>query len=128
MVQIGTNVIVTGSGSVNLSGLTQGVNYNNFTNFFTNTQLYAGPAAFENGVVKSYSGLSGPSTIGTDPHVVLSPDSSASTGALFGLVSNDQSNGDGTGKPLLFLPHTYASNAVLAGTPPIPTRRMRISA
>jgi len=114
--QIGSNVVVTGSGSVNLSSLTFGANDNNFTNTFTATQLYAGPAAFGNGVVKSYSGLSGPSTIGTDPDAVWSPDIAGSTGDLFGLVSNDQSNGDGTGKPLLFLPQSYTSNASLAGT------------
>jgi len=115
--QIGRDVVVTGSGSVNLSDLSFGDSTNEFTNTFTATQLYAGPAAFSNGAVKSYAGLQGPSTIGTKADAVLLPDDSvASSGDLLGLVSNDQSNGDGTGKPLLILPQSYTSNEPLAGS------------
>ena len=115
--QIGSNVVVTGSGSVNLTALNVEYDDDNFTNTFTDIQLFAGPAAFADGLVTAYSGLSGPSTIGAIPNVLLLPDDSAdSNGNLFGLLSNDQSNGDGTGRPLLFLPQSYTSSALLAGT------------
>jgi hypothetical protein len=114
--EVGQNVVVTGSGSVNLSALMPGESRNDFTNVFTSTLLFAGPAAFDNGLVTFWSGLSltGPLSIGSDPLFTDNPTSGS--GDLFGLVSNDNSGENGDGKPLIVLPQGYISGTSLSGT------------
>ena len=115
--QEGGDVVVTGSGSINLSGLTFVENRTNFSNLFTATQLFVGPQT-DAGSVSIWSGLSGPASIGTDDFIIETPDASpaASFGALFGIISNDFSGPAGSGKPLLVLPLGYISGAALSGT------------
>lgn len=110
--EIGGNVVVTGSGSVNLDGLTFDRSSDTFTNVLTSIQVYAGPNSFDDGSVDIYSGLTGSPSIGSDPLVSENP-TSFSGSNLFGLVSNDQSNSDGSGKALLVLPRGYVSGTDL---------------
>lgn len=115
--QEGGDVVVTGSGSINLSGLTFVENRTNFSNLFTATQLFVGPQT-DAGSVSIWSGLSGPASIGTDDFIIETPDvsSAASFGSLFGIISNDFSGPAGSGNSLLVLPLGYISGAALSGT------------
>jgi hypothetical protein len=49
--QVGNDVVVTGSGKAITSGLTSLGNAPDFTNVYTYSQVYSGPAAFDNGAV-----------------------------------------------------------------------------
>jgi hypothetical protein len=110
--QVGGDVVVTGSGSINLSGLTLKTSPNDYDNIFTPTQLYAGPEFISDGV-KQWSGLTGPSIIFASG-TTLPPNNG--TGNLFGVVSDDTSDPGGTRLPLLVLPRSYVSGAALSGT------------
>ena len=114
--QVGADVVITGSGSIDTSGLTAGSTSDTFTNLLTDTQLFAGPAAFSNGSIRFWSGLSGPAFLGSDSNVLELPDDSISSsfGDLFGIQSD--SIGNGAGIPLLVLPQTYVSGSSLSGT------------
>lgn len=111
--EVGGDVVVRGSGSINLDGLTFKGSLDDYTNIFTSIQLYAGPAAFGDGAVDQWSGLSGPSTISSTPDSFLAD---AGTGNLFGVVSDDTSDPCATRLPLLVLPRSYVSGAALSGT------------
>jgi hypothetical protein len=112
--EVGGDVVVRGSGTINLSGLSLKASPDDYTNIFTSIQLYAGPANIGDGVVDQWSGMTGPSTIGTDDSVVIPAD--AGTGDLFGVVSDDRSDPGGTRLPLLVLPRSYVSGTALNGT------------
>ena len=112
--EVGGDVVVRGSGTINLSGLTLKASLNDYDNIFTSIQLYAGPATIGDGVVDQWSGMTGPSTIGTDDSVFIPADAGA--GSLFGVVSDDTSDPGGTRQPLLVLPRSYVSGAALSGT------------
>ena len=113
--EVGGDVVVRGSGSINTAGLTLVESLDNYNNIFTAIQLYVGPATTGVGVsVDQWSGLMGPSAISTDDLLAIDPDSV--TGNLFGIVSNDGSGTGGAGKPLLVLPRSYVSGAALSGT------------
>ena len=112
--EVGLDVVVRGSGSINLSGLTLKASLNDYDNIFTSIQLYAGPATIGDGVVDQWSGMTGPSTIGTDDSVFIPADAGA--GSLFGVVSDDTSDPGATRLPLLVLPRSYVSGAALSGT------------
>ena len=112
--EVGGDVVVRGSGTINLSGLTLKASLNDYDNIFTSIQLYAGPATIGDGVVDQWSGMTGPSTIGTDDSVFIPAD--AGTGNLFGVVSDDRSDPGGTPLPLLVLPRSYVSGTALNGT------------
>lgn len=106
--EIGGNVVVRGSGSVNLDGLTLRFSSDTYTNALTSIQVYAGPNAFDDGSVDVYEGLKGSSTsISSDPELSENP-TSYSGSNLFGLVTND-----GSDKPLLVLPRGYISGTEL---------------
>lgn len=111
--QVGLDVVARGSGTINLSGLTLKASPDDYTNIFTSTQLYAGPAALGDGQVDQWSGMTGPSIIfasGVESYA------DTGTGNLFGVVSDDTSDPGGTRQPLLVLPRSYVSGAALSGT------------
>ena len=110
--EVGGDVVITGSGSINLSGLTLKTSPNDYDNIFTPTQLYAGPEFISDGVTQ-WSGLTGPSII-FESGAALHADTG--TGNLFGVVSDDTSDPGGTPLPLLVLPRSYVSGAALSGT------------
>lgn len=117
--QVGGDVVVRGSGTINLSGLTPQGTDNTYTNIFTDIQVYAGPAPeVPDGHVKFWSGLTGGAPTISNSGDFIEPDhsSSASFGDLFGLVSQDTRAGVNFGLPLLVLPQGYLSGAVLSGT------------
>jgi hypothetical protein len=117
--QVGLDVVVRGSGSINLSLLTPKGTNDTFTNIFNDIHAYAGPAAEnDDGEVGFWSGLTGgPATISsTIDNLTPAVSLSASFGDLFGIISNDGSGTDGAGKALLVLPQGYVSGAVLSGT------------
>ena len=107
--QVGDDVVVTGSGSAITTGLTSPGGLTDFTNVLTNDQIFAGPNAFDDGVVSLWNGLSGPRVFGSDPDVTENP--SAGSGQLFGILA-----GSGTGSPQLVLPGGYSSGTSLGGT------------
>ena len=112
--QDGNDVVVIGSGSANTLGLSAPTPASDYTNVITDTQIYAGPAAFS-GVtvppvdVNLWSGLTGPSSFGSDPNFTANPDSG--NGDLFGIVA-----GSGMGQSVLVLPFNYVSGDSLNGT------------
>jgi hypothetical protein len=110
--EVGGDVVVRGSGSINLDGLTLDKLNVHFDNIFTPIQLYAGPV---DGQVDQWSaiGLTGPAAIGTVEE--FGEPATDGTGQLFGIISADTSPG-GTGRPLLVLPTGYVSGAALSGT------------
>jgi hypothetical protein len=114
--QDGNDVVVIGSGSANIDGLTNPAQDDDYTNVLTDSQIYAGPAAFTNNVntpdvaVNLWSGLTGPSFFGNDSSVSEYP-SSGSLNDLFGIVADN-----GMGQSLLVLPLNYQSGTSLAGT------------
>jgi hypothetical protein len=109
--EVGGDVVVRGSGSINLSGLTFKDSTEVYDNIFTSIQLYAGPETISDGV-DQWSGMTGPSTISSTSDSFLAD---TGTGNLFGIVSDDTSEG-GTRLPLLVLPRSYVSGAALSGT------------
>jgi hypothetical protein len=114
--QVGSDVVVIGSGTANTTnGLAAPISDNDYTNILTDTQIYAGPAAFSNDLntpdvaVKLWGGLTGPSLIGNDPAIFENP--IFGSGDLFGIFADN-----GTGQSLLVLPSSYMSGASLNGT------------
>jgi hypothetical protein len=108
--QVGPNVLVSGSGSANLNALTNEGGQTEWTNTLSEAEIYAGPAAFVDGNVNLWSGLSGgPSSISTDSNLLEYPDDASSSGDLFGLFIDN-------GSPRLVLPTGYSSNDPLNGT------------
>ena len=115
--EVSGDVVVRGSGTINLSGLISEGASNTATNSFNAIHVYAGPAAEDDdGHVEFWSGLTGgPATISSTTDIFL-PLSSASFGDLFGIISNDGSGVGGDGKALLVLPQGYISGTQLSGT------------
>jgi hypothetical protein len=110
--EVGGDVVVRGSGTINLGGLTLKTSPDDYDNIFTSIQLYAGPDFISDGV-KQWSGLTGPSIIFASG-ATLPADTG--TGNLFGVVSDDTSDPGGTRQPLLVLPRSYVSGTALSGT------------
>jgi hypothetical protein len=108
--QIGPDVVITGSGTANLSGLTFNVADNSWTNAITDSQIYAGADVFGNGSIDLYSGVTGPSTFGFDSGLYEVPDPLGSSGDLFGILGDTVS-----GVTQLVLPSGYVSNSSLSG-------------
>jgi hypothetical protein len=105
--QIGNDVIVSGSGKANLTALNFSYTSTSFQNVMTDIQIYAGPNLFASGEVDVYEGiLTGPMTISSNPLLVEEPDAIASTGDLFGIITDPYQ---------LVLPKNYLSNMELTG-------------
>jgi hypothetical protein len=111
--QIGSDVVVSGSGSANLTDLTSEGFDGLWTNYLTDAEIYAGPNAFNNGFVSLYSGITGPSLFGSDPGVLEVPDAVGSGGDLFGFQAASASS---IGANQLVLPISYVSGASLSGS------------
>jgi hypothetical protein len=113
--QDGNDVIVVGSGSANINGLPTPDQNDDYTNVLTDTQIYAGPAAFTDDpttpdvAVNLWSGITGPTSFGNHPNVFENPSSGFDD--LFGIVADN-----GFGQSLLVLPLSYQSGASLSGT------------
>lgn len=107
--QQGANVTIQGSGSANLAGLLSAGSSSSWNNILTNTDVYAGPAAFNDGSVSLWQGLTGPLSISANS-IYEVPDDSGSTGDLFGILANN-----GSDVPRLVLPSGYVSGTALTG-------------
>ena len=114
--QVGNDVVVSGSGSANIESLPDPDRVNDYTNVLTDSQIYAGPAAFSGGTtpvppvdVYKWSGLLGPSSFGNDINIRANPDSGEDD--FFGIVADNQ-----MGQSLLVLPLNYTSGDPLKGT------------
>ena len=107
--QVGSDVVVTGSGRANFSALTFDSSDIMYQNVLTDVQLYAGPNVPNGGVVDLYTGVNtGPTSVSSNQLVVEEPDesSAASHGDLFGIVTSPYT---------LVLPKGYISNSELSG-------------
>jgi hypothetical protein len=112
--QEGNDVVVIGSGSANTADLPAPVQQLDYTNVFYYNQIYAGVDAFTNVSaqpvdVNLWSGLTGPSSFGTDTFISANPDSAS--GDLFGIVADNN-----MGQSVLVLPLSYMSGDSLNGT------------
>jgi hypothetical protein len=108
--QVGPDVVITGSGTANLNGLTFNSDSTFWTNAITDGQVYVGPDAFNDGNVSLYGGISGPLAFGIDPSLYEVPDTVGSSGDLFGILADN-----GSGVTQLVLPLGYSSNSPLGG-------------
>jgi hypothetical protein len=113
--QDGNDVVVIGSGSANTTSLLNPNPVPDYTNVLTDSQIYAGPAAFTGTTtpavdVNLWSGLSGPSSFGNDSNIVAYP-SSGFLADIFGILADN-----GMGQSLLVLPLNYQSGTNLNGT------------
>lgn len=108
--QIGDKVVVTGSGSANLTALSSPQQDLQWSNYINDLEVYVGPSVAATGNVGLYSGLTGPLIIGSDPTTFEIPDITGSTGDLFGILADD-----GMGQSFLVLPDGYQSGNSLAG-------------
>ncbi len=102
--QVGSNVVATASGTLNLAGLTsQGI--------FGLTEAVRGSFAYVGlgnaGTVTGYSGLTGPASFGTGNTFI---DSSSFLGTSFAI------NGSGFASPYAFVPVGYVSGSAISGT------------
>jgi hypothetical protein len=111
--QDGDDVVVIGSGSANTTSLPIPTPELDYTNVFFYNQIYAGVDASTDIInsqpvdVNLWSGITGPSSFGTDTFFSAYP--SSASGDLFGIVS-------GIGPSLLVLPLNYMSGDNLNGT------------
>jgi hypothetical protein len=111
--QDGSDVVVIGSGSANTTSLPIPSPELDYTNVFFYNQIYAGVDASTDIInsqpvdVNLWSGITGPSSFGTDTNFSAYPNSAS--GDLFGIVS-------GIGQSLLVLPLNYMSGDNLNGT------------
>jgi hypothetical protein len=108
--QIGPDVVITGSGTANLSGLNFVVDDNFWTNYISDVDVYVGLAAFNDGSVGLYSGITGPLSFGNDSNLYELADNVGSSGDLFGILADN-----GSGVTQLVLPLGYSSNSPLSG-------------
>lgn len=114
--QIGADVVITGSGSINTTGFTEYGTRDDYDNELSDIKIFAGPATSSNGSVTTWKGLAGALTIGT-ASTVFRPDSSttSSFGQLFGIEADSTPDAIG-GIPLLVLPQNYVSGSALSVT------------
>mgnify|MGYP003336893717 FL=1 len=113
--QVGADVVVTGTGSANLNGLTANGSASDWSNYLSGVEVYVGPAVISSGSVSLFTGLSGPLTLGTLPTTFEFPDPASSSGDLFGIWTDD-----GSGVSQLVLPDAYLSGTSLSGTSTYP--------
>lgn len=109
---VGPDLVVTGSGSAQTTSLTSAGSDSAYTNVLSDVQIYAGPAAFSDGNVSLWSGLSGPAAFGGNSAVFEYPDATPalSFGDLFGIVSSSN-----PADIRLVLPSSYVSGTSLSG-------------
>ena len=108
--QIGADVVITGSGTANLSGLTFDATDDFWTNYISDIEVYVGPDAFNDGNVSLYGGIAGPLSFGIDSSLYELADPVGSSGDLFGILADN-----GSGVTQLVLPRGYVSNSSLSG-------------
>lgn len=110
--EVGADLVVTGSGSAKTTTLTFDSSSSTASNVLNQFEIYAGPAAFSDGNVNLWRGLSGPAAIGTEPTVFEYPtnDPLLSFGDLFGIVTSST-----PADIRLVLPISYVSGASLSG-------------
>jgi PEP-CTERM motif len=106
--QVGSNVVITGSGEVDLTGLT---NADESGPFPANGVIWPDEAEIlvgssDNVGVDVYSGASGPATMGSGAETV----GTSGTGGLFGVGSGLLDI------PVIYVPEGYVSNTPLSGT------------
>jgi hypothetical protein len=108
--QVGPNVVVTGSGEIDLSGLT----FDDSGDLPTNgiiwpdaAEIIVGPASFSPAGVDVYTGATGPATMGSGGEMV----GDSATGVQFGVGGNPFDTG-----VLIFVPEGYTSGTPLSGT------------
>lgn len=106
--QVGSDVVLTGGGSINTTGLTLVSNTPSWVTPSLDTQSVRA----ETGQATSYTGFSGPSAVGSGG---VSAFSSSTTGQPFGIT---QFNGR------LFVPRDYVSGTPLLGTPTYSNRTL----
>ena len=100
--QVGSNVVATGSGSFDLTGLTN-YNYSAWTNTGTLSLGSGGYVTIGSGSDYSWHGFTGPASFGTaEP---ADGAASSNTGPMVGISP---------GFPAIYLPTTYASGASLS--------------
>jgi hypothetical protein len=106
--QVGGNVVATGSGTIDLTGL---INYGPNSIFYSNAGtipdialIYVGPS----GTLDAYGGASGPTSFGT---LFYEPAPSSGTGDIFGVQGNGQSSGS-----YIDVPAGYVSGSPLSGS------------
>jgi hypothetical protein len=119
--QVGSDVVITGSGTADLTGLNFEATRNDWVNYLTDVELYVGPDANPNtsATVSLYRGLSGPLAFGGDPLLYELPASIGSSGDLFGIMANN-----GSGVTQLVLPAGYTSGSSLSGVSTFPDRTL----
>jgi hypothetical protein len=102
--QVGANVVATGSGTIDLTGLTY------YDTFYTNAGTFPGIALIyvgPSGTLDSYGGASGPTSFGSGGDTGLS----SGTGDIFGVQGNGQSIGS-----YIDVPTGYVSGSPLSGS------------
>jgi hypothetical protein len=104
MGQVGSNVVATGSGAINLTGLTFAFESLNATNglFASEGSIAVGPSGFND--VDVYTGFTGPTSFGPG---MTNFDSVPGSGDFVGISGF---------LGLLVVPHNYSSNTNLAGS------------
>jgi hypothetical protein len=112
--QVGSDVVVIGSGSANINGLPLPTPEPDYTNLLWDNQIYAGPDAFSGYPpqfdVNRWGDINGPLSFNTDPFIMATIPTSG-FGDLFGIYIDNVTN-----KPLLVLPSDYVSGNPLNGT------------
>jgi hypothetical protein len=102
--QVGADVVATGSGSVNLTGLTFDMSGFGQNLVIIPNQAFLGLGVSLTGNATGYTGLSGPTSFGTggtSPHYIPS-------GSPYTAI-----DGSGQGAPEIFVPDGYVSGAAL---------------
>ena len=105
--QVGANVVTTGSGSIDLSVLSQvGTGGSESLVWAAEGWVFVGALSSD----KVYTGLTGPSSFGTGGGPIF-PTGNTGTGDGFGIEASFSS----FGKPTLYLPEAYVSGSVISG-------------
>jgi hypothetical protein len=102
--QVGANVVATGSGTIDLTGLTQLGGFSTNAGTIPDIALiYVGPS----GTLDVYTGASGPTSFGSGGDTAPS----SGTGDIFGVQGNGLSSGS-----LIDVPAGYVSGSPLSGS------------
>ncbi len=107
LTQVGSNVVATGSGSINLADLTLYATGDFFAALVDPTQgtMLTGPTPSSS--VGVYSGITGPASFGSG---AFTTDASSGSGDFVGIFGSDTF----VGVPVLIVPNPYASGTALS--------------